>query len=241
MLRGKPRQRRRSRSAGYLSRHRQRSRSQRLDLCRPGDRVDARGLLHLGGVGRDQRPGRGPLQRRAPGPIIDMLDDIGRPENAQRLDRGRPRPRRPPDGLRPPGLPGPRPSRRRPESRRAQTDRRLQPSRTRSPGLRRGGRGGGAGHPEGSQARSVAADQCRILHRFCCSKPWRSPPSTFTCVFATGRVAGWIAHAREQLAGGRLDKAAVAVCGTPSRASPPGPCESLARWPETEPPIDSGA
>jgi len=30
------------------------------------------------------------------------------------------------------------------------------------------------------------------------------PPSAFTCVFATGRVAGWIAHAREQLAGGRL-------------------------------------
>jgi citrate synthase len=30
------------------------------------------------------------------------------------------------------------------------------------------------------------------------------PPSAFTCVFAMGRVAGWIAHAREQLAGGRL-------------------------------------
>jgi len=30
------------------------------------------------------------------------------------------------------------------------------------------------------------------------------PPSAFTCVFAIGRVAGWIAHAREQLAGGRL-------------------------------------
>ena len=30
------------------------------------------------------------------------------------------------------------------------------------------------------------------------------PPSSFTCVFAMGRVAGWIAHAREQLAGGRL-------------------------------------
>ena len=30
------------------------------------------------------------------------------------------------------------------------------------------------------------------------------PPSAFTCVFATGRVAGWIAHAREQVAGGRL-------------------------------------
>ncbi|HJV42882.1 citrate synthase/methylcitrate synthase [Caulobacter sp.] len=30
------------------------------------------------------------------------------------------------------------------------------------------------------------------------------PPSSFTCVFAMGRVAGWLAHAREQLAGGRL-------------------------------------
>lgn len=29
-------------------------------------------------------------------------------------------------------------------------------------------------------------------------------PEAFTCVFAMGRVAGWIAHAREQLAGGRL-------------------------------------
>jgi len=30
------------------------------------------------------------------------------------------------------------------------------------------------------------------------------PPDAFTCVFAMGRTAGWIAHAREQLAGGRL-------------------------------------
>ena len=30
------------------------------------------------------------------------------------------------------------------------------------------------------------------------------PPSAFTCVFAVGRVSGWIAHAREQVAGGRL-------------------------------------
>ncbi|MDB5423933.1 MAG: gltA, partial [Phenylobacterium sp.] len=30
------------------------------------------------------------------------------------------------------------------------------------------------------------------------------PPSAFTCVFAMGRSAGWLAHAREQLAGGRL-------------------------------------
>ena len=30
------------------------------------------------------------------------------------------------------------------------------------------------------------------------------PASAFTCVFAMGRVAGWIAHAREQVQGGRL-------------------------------------
>jgi citrate synthase len=30
------------------------------------------------------------------------------------------------------------------------------------------------------------------------------PSAAFTCVFAMGRSAGWIAHAREQLAGGRL-------------------------------------
>jgi citrate synthase len=30
------------------------------------------------------------------------------------------------------------------------------------------------------------------------------PPEAFTCVFAAGRTAGWIAHAREQAAGGRL-------------------------------------
>jgi citrate synthase len=30
------------------------------------------------------------------------------------------------------------------------------------------------------------------------------PPTAFTCAFAMGRSAGWIAHAREQLLGGRL-------------------------------------
>ena len=30
------------------------------------------------------------------------------------------------------------------------------------------------------------------------------PPDAFTCVFAAGRSAGWVAHAREQVAGGRL-------------------------------------
>jgi citrate synthase len=30
------------------------------------------------------------------------------------------------------------------------------------------------------------------------------PPASFTCVFAMSRVVGWIAHAREQRATGRL-------------------------------------
>jgi citrate synthase len=30
------------------------------------------------------------------------------------------------------------------------------------------------------------------------------PREAFTCIFAAGRVGGWIAHAREQIAGGRL-------------------------------------
>ncbi|MBJ7410073.1 MAG: citrate synthase/methylcitrate synthase [Phenylobacterium sp.] len=39
------------------------------------------------------------------------------------------------------------------------------------------------------------------------------PPSAFTCVFAMGRVAGWLAHAREQLAGGRLIRPASVYVG----------------------------
>jgi citrate synthase len=30
------------------------------------------------------------------------------------------------------------------------------------------------------------------------------PPDAFTCVFAMGRMAGWLAHAREQAMTGRL-------------------------------------
>ena len=46
------------------------------------------------------------------------------------------------------------------------------------------------------------------------------PPSAFTCVFAMGRVAGWLAHAREQLAGGRLIRpASVYVGPMPKKAA----------------------
>ena len=39
------------------------------------------------------------------------------------------------------------------------------------------------------------------------------PPDAFTCVFAIGRVAGWIAHAREQVARRPPDPAAVGLHG----------------------------
>ena len=40
----------------------------------------------------------------------------------------------------------------------------------------------------------------------------------FTCVFAAGRTAGWIAHAREQALGGRLIRPASIYIGpSPSR------------------------
>ena len=39
------------------------------------------------------------------------------------------------------------------------------------------------------------------------------PPDAFTCVFAMGRVPGWIAHAREQVLGGRLIRPASVYVG----------------------------
>ena len=39
------------------------------------------------------------------------------------------------------------------------------------------------------------------------------PADAFTCVFAMGRVPGWIAHAREQAAGGRLIRPASVYVG----------------------------
>ena len=51
---------------------------------------------------------KGPLHGGAPGPVIDMLDEIGDARERPGLDRGGAGPRRPADGLRPPGLPGAR-------------------------------------------------------------------------------------------------------------------------------------
>jgi citrate synthase len=45
------------------------------------------------------------------------------------------------------------------------------------------------------------------------------PSAAFTGVFAMGRVAGWIAHAREQVAGGRLIRPASVYVGPVPRAA----------------------
>jgi citrate synthase len=45
----------------------------------------------------------------------------------------------------------------------------------------------------------------------------RFEPEDFTCVFAIGRTLGWIAHAREQVLGGRLIRPASIYVGPEAR------------------------
>ena len=145
---------------------------------------------------------KGPLHGGAPGPIIDMLDAIGRPENARAWI----------------------------EAALANGDRLMgfghRVYRVRDPradamkaAVRKLTEGSNTMPGRLAFAEAVEASVLAILKE---RKPERSldtnvefytalllealsyPPSAFTCVFATGRVAGWIAHAREQLAGGRL-------------------------------------
>ena len=145
---------------------------------------------------------KGPLHGGAPGPVIEMLDEIGRPENTegwilQALARG--------DRLMGFGH---------------------RVYRVRDPradalkgAVRRLTAGSNAALGRLDFAEAVEKAALSILKNH---KPDRAldtnvefytalllealafPPSAFTCVFAMGRVAGWIAHAREQLAGGRL-------------------------------------
>ena len=161
---------------------------------------------------------KGPLHGGAPGPIIDMLDGIGRPENARAwieaaLDRG--------DRLMGFGH---------------------RVYRVRDPradalkgAVRRLGEGSNVLPGRLAFAEAVEQAALAILKA---RKPNRTldtnvefytalllealafPPSTFTCVFAMGRVSGWIAHAREQLAGGRLIRPQSRYVGpTPKQAA----------------------
>ena len=154
---------------------------------------------------------KGPLHGGAPGPVIEMLDEIGVKENARRWIE---------DAL-------------------ARGDRLMgfghRVYRVRDPradalkaAVRRMGIGSDRLPGRLDFAEAVEAAALAILKNH---KPDRSletnvefytallleslafPPSAFTCVFAMGRVAGWIAHAREQLAGGRLIRPASVYVG----------------------------
>lgn len=145
---------------------------------------------------------KGPLHGGAPGPIIAMLDAIGTPENSRAwieaaLDRGD---RLMGFGHRIYRVRDPRAD----ALKRAVT--RLTEGSNAAPGRL-------------AFAEAVESAALDILRA---RKPDRSlktnvefytallleslafPPDAFTCAFAMGRVAGWIAHAREQVLGGRL-------------------------------------
>jgi citrate synthase len=152
----------------------------------------------LGGIGAL----KGPLHGGAPGPVIEMLDAIGEPRNARpwieaALDRG---------------------------ERLMGFGHRIY--RVRDPradalkaAVRRLAAGSGARTGRLHFAEAVEAAALAILKARKPDRPLDTnvefytalllealafPPQAFTCVFAMGRVAGWIAHAREQQASGRL-------------------------------------
>jgi citrate synthase len=154
---------------------------------------------------------KGPLHGGAPGPVIEMLDEIGAPENARAwleaaLDRG--------DRLM--GF-GHRIYKVR-DPRADALKRAIAALAQKSPSL--------PGRLAFAQAVERAA--LAILRE---RKPDRAldvnvefytalllealkiPPAAFTCVFAMGRMAGWLAHAREQVLGGRLIRPASLYVG----------------------------
>ena len=145
---------------------------------------------------------KGPLHGGAPGPIIDMLDAIGTPENARAwieasLARGD---RLMGFGHRVCRVRDPRADALKVAVRKLTEDAGVMPGRL-------------------AFAEAVERSVLAILKAKKPDRPLDTnvefytalllealafPPPAFTCVFATGRVAGWIAHAREQLAGGHL-------------------------------------
>ena len=145
---------------------------------------------------------KGPLHGGAPGPVLDMLDAVGSPENAKaflsgELERG---------------------------ERLMGFGHRIY--RVRDPradalkgALQHLGAAGGMNADRLALAETVEREALALLH---IAKPDRKletnvefftalllealgfPRDAFTGVFATGRVGGWIAHAHEQVAKGRL-------------------------------------
>lgn len=141
---------------------------------------------------------KGPLHGGAPGPVIEMLDAIGTPENARAwleaaLDRG--------DRLMGFG------------------HRIYRVRDPRADALKGALRRLGADAGRLGLAEAVEQAALAILRE---RKPNRTletnvefytalllealgfTPDSFTCVFALGRTTGWLAHAQEQIAGGKL-------------------------------------
>jgi citrate synthase len=145
---------------------------------------------------------KGPLHGGAPGPVIEMLDEIGEPGQARAwieaaLARGD---RLMGFGHRIYRVRDPRADALKAAVRRLDDGSNLRPGRI-------------------AFAEAVEAAALAILKEHKPNRPLDTnvefytalllealdfPPAAFTCVFAMGRVAGWIAHAREQVAGGRL-------------------------------------
>jgi citrate synthase len=160
---------------------------------------------------------KGPLHGGAPGPIIAMLDAIGEPANARAwltaaLARGE---RLPGFGHRIYRVRDPR----------ADALKRA----VRALGQASIGKPGRLAFAEAVEQAALAILKVR--------KPDRSldtnvefytalllealtfPPDAFTCVFAVARTAGWIAHAREQLASGRIIRPQSVYVGPRPRAA----------------------
>ncbi len=160
---------------------------------------------------------KGPLHGGAPGPVIEMLDAIGTPDNAEAwilaaLARG--------DRLMGFGHRIYRVRDPRADALKAAIRQLAQTSST-VPGRL-------------AFAESVEQAALRILRDHKPDRPLDTnvefytavllealglPPESFTCVFAMGRTAGWLAHAREQLATGKLVRPQSVYVGPRTKAA----------------------
>ncbi len=160
---------------------------------------------------------KGPLHGGAPGPVIEMLDAIGTPDNAEAwilkaLARGD---RLMGFGHRIYRVRDPRADALKAAIRQLAQTSSTVPGRLAFARKRRAGRPADPARP---QARPAAGHQCRVLHRRPAGGPGL-PPGAFTCVFAMGRTAGWLAHAREQLATGKLVRPQSVYVGPRTKAA----------------------
>jgi citrate synthase len=159
---------------------------------------------------------KGPLHGGAPGPVLDMLDAIGRPEGARSWLEG---------------------ALRRGDRLMGFGHRIYRVRDPRADALKAAiGRLGGSRAVADRIALAEAVEKAALdlLREAKPNRPLDTnvefytavllealgfPPSAFTCVFAAGRVAGWIAHAREQVLTGRLIRPQSRYVGEMPRAA----------------------